>query len=364
MDAVRYIPPVPQVPGPRISAPAAARDPKGIVPAPREQENGEPPLEEVLDAMPRVFPHGPLGDAFNNAMKLVNKVAFRPQTSPGAPIAPTPGSWSFAAIGDYGSGPGPLTDVTNNIARHAPKLVLTMGDNVYYNGTEEEFRKKWDPPTAFGDIRRTIPVMPSLGNHDLRADPAAEPYFRRFPELGNARYYSFDEGGVHFVALNSNESVAPDSTQYRWLDQDLTDAADAKFTVMYFHHPMYSSYPKRQGAMQGYLAPLIAKHGVELVLTGHEHNYSRMKPINAGGSVEVIAGGGGHTLHPFLDRQQPFQAYRDVDYGHVEVEVTGDALIGRYVVRDGSVRDTFRIPQVKPIAPADAAAGAAALTSA
>ena len=53
-----------------------------------------------------------------------------------------------------------------------------------------------------------FPVMPSLGNHDIRADANAAPYFRRFPELHDSRYYSFDHKDLHFVSVNSNE-LAP-----------------------------------------------------------------------------------------------------------------------------------------------------------
>lgn len=357
MQPVPYQPPVPLAPSPVVSSPPEARSPSGFVPAdPAQLPAPETPVEAIIDRAPRWLP-GALAETLFAGTKLLNKVVFRAKGTPGEAVPYTPGSWKFSAIGDYGSGQRQLTDVTGNLAKGNPELVVTMGDNVYYDGTEDEYRRNWDPDSAFGSIRRNFPVMPSLGNHDTRT--SADPYFRRFPELDGARYYSFTNKGVYFAALDTNQSLAPDSPQWKWLDRDMA-ASDAKFRVLYFHHPMFTGYPKA-GSLQGYLAPLIARHGVELVLSGHEHNYSRSRPFTAGGATEIIAGGGGHTVHPFIGKQHDFTAWRDVDFGHVEVEVRDDALVSRYVTRNGEVRDTQVLRDALPqggSGPADAAAGA------
>lgn len=349
--------PVPLVKSPRIYAPASARDPHSVMPPP--DFGKESFFEEITEKLP--LPDF-LRDSVFKGVSLINHVVFK-ASKPGASIPEQPGSWKFSAIGDYGSGSQALNDVTDNIARSNPKLVLTLGDNVYWNGTEKDFQKRWDPPNYFGDIRKNFPVMPALGNHDLASDPTGAPYFKRFPELKNARYYMFNKGGVHFVALNSNESLAPGSPQYKWLEKDLAKAKD-DWKVVYFHHPMYSAYRQQKTPLKEHLGPLMAKYGVNLLLTGHEHNYTRTKALNDAGTVEIISGGGGHTLYPFTEKQGPIVAYRDVEFGHVNFEVTKDKLIGRYVVRDGSVRDTFVIEkETAPSAPSsDAAAGAAQVT--
>lgn len=344
--------PVPRVPSPRISAPDAARDPGSFIPVPRQ---GEGPLAEVLEGIPRFIPDWAIEGMFR-ACRNFNRVIFR-SSPPGAPQPVQPDSWSFAAIGDYGGGRQPLTDVARNLIKGRPGLVLTTGDNVYYHGTEEEYQQQWDPPQYFGDVRSNLPVMPTLGNHDTSI--STKPYFDRFPELNGARFYSFTERGVHFTTLDTNESIEPGSPQYRWLEQDLA-SSNEDWKVLYFHHPMFSGFPGITNPATQHLAPLIARYGVDLVLTGHEHNYSRSTPLNANGTIEVITGNGGHSLHPFISSQPERIAYRDVDFGHVEFEVRKDELVGRYVVRDGSVRDTFVIPNSTP-GVRDAAAGAAAV---
>lgn len=340
--------PVPKHPGPPISAPPAARDWDELLPPPERVTPREPLHHRVIDRTAGIVP-APIADVMWGAIKLVNKVVFR-SDPPNPPRPRQPGSWTFAALGDYGSGHSPQGEIAGNIAARRPELILTLGDNVYYNGTEQEFRDKWDGPDQFGGLRREFPVRPSLGNHDVRREPDGVPFFRRFPELDNARFYSFEHKDVHFVSLNSNESLAPGSPQYKWLERDLASSTK-DWNVLYFHHPISSSQPHHRSPNREHLGPLMAKYGVDLVLTGHEHNYQRSRPFNDAGTVEVITGGGGKSLHPFLWKQPEHNAYRDVDFGHVEVEVAGDELVGRYVVRDGSVRDTFTIPNATPYVP-------------
>lgn len=340
--------PVPKDPGPPVTSPAAARDWNSLVPPPAGVAPPEPIYGQVLDqvgGLPK-----PIADAMWGAIKLVNKAVFR--SGPANPPVPqTQGSWTFSALGDYGSGHAPQDEIAQNIAKAKPDLIVTLGDNVYYNGTEQEFQDKWDGEDQFGMLRREFPVRPSLGNHDVRREPDGVPFFRRFPELDNARFYSYEHKDVHFVSLNSNESLLPGSPQYRWLERDLARSTK-DWNVVYFHHPIASSQPQHRSPNREVLGPLLAKYGVDLVLTGHEHNYQRSAPLNDAGTIEVISGGGGKSLHPFAWKQPAHNAYRDVDFGHVEVEVTGDRLVGRYVVRDGSVRDTFVIPNATPYRPA------------
>lgn len=349
MDATTI--PVPRVPGPPISAPQSARDWNSLVPPPERPYALEPAYAQALDRVGGFFPK-PIADVFWGAMKGINKVIFRSDPA-NPPVPPTSGSWTFSALGDYGGGHSPQDEIARNVIAGQPDVLLTLGDNVYYNGLESEFQKKWDPPQWFGDVRRELAVRPALGNHDVRREPDGVPYFKRFPELEEARFYSFDHKGVHFSAVNTTESLEPGSPQLEWLEHDLA-ASTSDWNVLYFHHPLHAGAPGHNGPNKGFLAPLMAKYGVDLVLSGHEHNYQRSKPLNANGTIEVISGGGGQSLHPFRMPQPAHNAYRDVDFGHVEVEVTDDALVGRYVVRDGSVRDTFTIPNATPYrAPAE-----------
>lgn len=311
----------------RISSPPAARRPgpwegRGGGPYVDGDEVGPPPLRP-----PGVAP-GPYEPPAAAALAQVS--------DPDAP-------WTFAALGDYGAGSKEQAQVAASLLARDPDLLVTLGDNVYDFGLELEYRRRWDPPHLFGRVREQVPVFPSLGNHDVRLGTNA--YFRRFPELGKARYYAFERGGVQFVALDSNQALSPGSTQHEWLASTLRDAQDSAYRVLYMHHPVISSDPRTGDRLLKDLAPLLERAKVDLVLTGHEHQYERSKPLNAYGTVAVTHGGGGKEIHPFRTPQPDWSASRRADFGFLEFEVTRDALVGRSMLADGTVAEEFLVPR-------------------
>ena len=88
-----------------------------------------------------------------------------------------------------------------------------------------------------------IPILPALGNHDLKGDEATAlaNYFERFPEIGSNRYYSVRAGNVLMLVLDS----ALDETsgaQGTWLTGKLDSVpTDVDFVLIVLHHPPYTS---------------------------------------------------------------------------------------------------------------------------
>src|SRR5688500_10311616 len=99
---------------------------------PRPEDNGVPSWEwregigRGIEGLPE-----PLKEAWNKGMSRVNDYVFR-SGPPGAPVPTQPGSWTFAVLGDYGSGSRAQEDVAKNIAAGKPDLIVTVGDNVYF----------------------------------------------------------------------------------------------------------------------------------------------------------------------------------------------------------------------------------------
>ena len=84
--------------------------------------------------------------------------------------------------------------------------------------------------------------------------------------------YFLDYQGVRFIALNSNVKI---DEQTEWLENVLKNNPH-KWTVAFFHHPLYSAttkrdYPERRKRWK----PLFDKYGVDLALQGHDHAYAR-----------------------------------------------------------------------------------------
>jgi len=183
-------------------------------------------------------------------------------------------------------------------------LVLTLGDNAYDKGRAAEFASCFQPTWgAFKDR-----IRPSPGNHEYETSGAGG-YFDYFgAQAGPDRrgYYSFDYGGWHFISLNSQVDVSPESKQYLWLTADLAQSRDSLCTIAYWHYPAFSSGTEHGSieAMRPFFDALY-RAGVEIVLSGHEHNYERFGPQNANGTAdpargvrEFVVGTGGAGLYP------------------------------------------------------------------
>jgi hypothetical protein len=176
-------------------------------------------------------------------------------------------------------------------------LIFTVGDNVYENGTADEFQRCYEPTWG----RHRSRTRPSPGNHEYNTRGAAG-YFQYFGELAGPSglgYYSFDYGAWKILSLNSNVPAGPGSAQFNWVSQELSSSS-APCTLAYWHHPVFNSghegnLPNMRGIWQ-----LLYDHNAELVITGHAHDYERFAPQDVDGQPrpgrgirEFIVGTGG-----------------------------------------------------------------------
>src|SRR2546425_1681453 len=179
--------------------------------------------------------------------------------------------------------------------------VFTTGDNAYYHGTADDFATCYDK--SWGRHKRR--TRPSPGNHEYESAGAA-PYFRYFG--GNAGdfgvgFYSYALGRWHVVSLNSNVPMSAGSEQYAWLQDDLTFNRPA-CTLVYFHHPRFTSGPSNGGFFRD-VWQLMFSLGVDVVVNGHDHGYERFAPMTPDGIAsptgirEFVVGTGGASLYAF-----------------------------------------------------------------
>lgn len=302
----------------------------------------EPLFQELWERADGSIPDAIRDPMYKYLNSRVNDVIFR--SRPGGPPQPVQaGTWRFSALGDFGNGTRAMRDVIRNVRHWKPEFVVSGGDQVYPNSSAANWEQKLDPPQLFGGLASEVPFIPNLGNHDMK--PTADEYFRRFPYVEGGRYFRASYRNVDMFSVDTNQSVAPGSPQHAWLSQALADSK-AAWKIVQVHHPMMSVISKvhyrHTSRLPGDLGPLLARHGVDLVVAGHEHWYERSKPLNEAGTVQVTVGGGGGALYPFPYPQSAWSETRDVDFGHVDFEVRGDdELVGRYRTRDGRVEDTF-----------------------
>lgn len=272
-------------------------------------------------------------------------------------------SLTFTAMGDFGTGGSAQRNVLTRLSEsgRAGELLLALGDNAYESGTEQEFQDRMFTPMAA--LLRQVPLFPSPGNHEYVTNQG-QPYLDNFylpanNPAGTERYYSFDWGPVHFVALDSNCAIGLASSdrctlaaQKSWVAQDLA-ATRQPWKVAFFHHPPWSSGEHgSQLTMRREFGPLFEQYGVDLVLTGHDHNYERSKPMKGDavassgtrGITYVVVGSGGANLRTFPSSQPSWTAYRNnTDAGYLEVTVSGGTLAARFYNSSGTLKDSFTL---------------------
>lgn len=204
-----------------------------------------------------------------------------------APAADSPDPVRFLAFGDSGGGGSDQYALLEQMYTVPFDLMIHTGDLAYDDGTIAQYEE-----TVFGvygDLFRNIPFFPASGNHDYRTMSGAP--FRdvfNLPGTSGEKWYSYDWGRVHFVALDTEADYR---TQAAWLDTDLA-ATQAAWKIIYLHKPPYSSGSHGSDTgLRAALEPVLARHGVQLVLAGHDHNYERIRPQH--GTTHVVTGGGG-----------------------------------------------------------------------
>jgi hypothetical protein len=194
-------------------------------------------------------------------------------------IAPTPKRCQHAA--------------TSDLVPAAAKNILLLGDNQYSRGELSSYQGSFDQ-TWGRHMSRLVPV---LGNHEYQTT-AAFGYFAYFGERAGdpaKGYYSTDIGRWHVIAVNTNDNcrrIACDegSEQLAWLRADLEQHKSKKCTVALFHHPRWSSGEHGDNPRMDALWRALAAGGVDLVLTGHDHDYERFAPRNADGARDDAGG--------------------------------------------------------------------------
>ena len=254
----------------------------------------------------------------------------------------------FAVLGDTGTGERAQYDVGAQLWKsHAVfpiEFVILVGDNMYGSERPQDYARKFELPYK-PLLDADIPFYASLGNHD---DP--NQVFYKLFNMNGKRYYSFKKDrlgnpGVRLFALDSNYMTRE---QLEWLEKEL-EASGSDWKIPFFHHPLYSS-GGRHGSeedLRGLLEPLFIKYCVNVVFSGHEHFYERLKPQNgiyyftAGGSAKLRAGD--------IRKTAMTEVGFDSDNSYMLVEIDGDRMHFQTLSRTGRRVDSGTLTrQPKP----------------
>lgn len=330
-----------------------------------------------------------------------------------SPLPYTENKYTFWVNGDCGNN---STNQANVVAKYLQYVgttitngVLLSGDNAYTSGTEAEFTTNFFNVYQNNIMRNSV-FWSAPGNHDYSNGSAARqndhlvPYYDIFdlPTNGEAggvpsgteAFYSFDYGNIHFLSLDSygkenNATRLYDTlgAQVQWIKQDLA-ANDKKWVIAYWHHPPYTMGSHNSDTeseliniRQNFIR-ILERLGVDLILTGHSHDYERSKlmkgyygneaSFNAAihnlsqstgkydgsansctylkdtlhntlqGCVYVVSGSAGQlggTQAAFPHNAMYYS--NATNGGSLVLEIEGNRLDAKWVCADGVIRDNF-----------------------
>jgi len=207
----------------------------------------------------------------------------------------------FADTGIVGRADGLTTgtqQVIDEIASLEPDLVLPGGDYAYYS-TDKRFGTLDNTIDAWFKQMQPVftrsPMMPVYGNHEILLGEGFAPWAARFATpagFDGRRNYSFDIGGVHFVAIFAveNTTALPAAT-VDWIRSDIqaANASGATWVVPYFHVAPFAdgtNHPSNIN-LRKQLGPVFESLGVKVVLTSHDQAYERTWPLIGAGTTNT-----------------------------------------------------------------------------
>ncbi len=182
------------------------------------------------------------------------------------------------------------------------EFMVNLGD--FTNDSTNEEWDYYDEAMKAINLRSTL--VPIAGNHD---GLGVWDWFNNMFNLDtsesvqnlNGVNYSFDYGNAHFAVLNTNDLLSVSFAQLTWLKNDM-NGTDKDWKIVLMHKSPYSLGKDAKWPdalyLQRSLTSVLDSCGVDLVMSGHDHQYLRTKAIKNGkanedGTVYVLAGTAG-----------------------------------------------------------------------
>ena len=201
---------------------------------------------------------------------------------------------------------------TNNKA----SFVLSSGDQIQSTKKKSPKKAAWGSEIEYSgylspDVLKNLPVATTVGNHD--ADNANYTYHfntANASELGsNGKVggdYWFKHDNALFIMLNTQDTNVEEHRQF--IEQTVAANKDCKWRIVTLHQDIYGSAEHSNEPeitnLRYQLAPIFEDNKVDVVLTGHDHAYSRTQILK-----------GGHKTTEYTDDEFDPMLDEDMDAG-------------------------------------------------
>lgn len=179
---------------------------------------------------------------------------------------------------------------TNNKA----SFVLSSGDQIQSTKKKSPNKAAWGSEIEYSgylspDVLKNLPVATTVGNHD--ADNANYTYHfntANASELGSNKTvggdYWFKHDNALFIMLNTQDTNVEEHRQF--IEQTVAANKDCKWRIVTLHQDIYGSAEHSNEPeitnLRYQLAPIFEDNKVDVVLTGHDHAYSRTQILKGG----------------------------------------------------------------------------------
>ena len=250
-------------------------------------------------------------------------------------------SMVFAVIGDFGKEGEAEEKVAKLVKSWDPDFIITTGDNNYERGEYHTLKANisnyygdyiynFDAPEEFQCNGKAFKekvnrFFPSPGNHDANNSEGLIPYLNFFTLPAQETFYKFVWGSVSFYSLNSVATNIEE--QKEWLYEQL-NLSESPFNIVYFHHPPYS--PGLHGNDEKMQWDYFG-NDVDMVLSGHDHIYSRIEKRGEEGLYYIVNGLGGKSIYNRNSNPLPVDLFDtfsfDADYGAMKATATSKELV-------------------------------------
>lgn len=281
--------------------------------------------------------------------------------------------FNFAIVGDWGCTKNTAKTV-ELIQNHDPDIVFSLGDTSY--GPDINCWTDIVSPISYK-------IKAVIGNHDVMSPNLLEQHLKEFGL--DKPYYSFDYNNIHFLMMDSESSYLPgsdpdfsnleDTEQYQFVENDLAKASINPYInwiIVMSHRQFYSSLCGEHDScepikkLRESYHPLFEKYGVDLLFSGHAHNYERTYPLfyndinssqpiieengkteykSSNGMFQLIVGTGGIDFDSFSNQEPYVVSQQDSSYGFLNIDIVGqgNTLVGKYYTNNGDISDEFKI---------------------
>ena len=169
-------------------------------------------------------------------------------------------------------------------------FVVNLGD--FTNDSNNEELNYY--AEAFDGFDRSVTLVPVAGNHDGFGvwhwfDNTFNLDTSKSVQNLNGVNYSFDYGNAHFAVMNTNDLASVSLSQLRWLHNDM-HSTDKDWKIVFMHKSPYTLGKDGKWPDALYLKDSFCRVaeecGVDLVMSGHDHQYLRTKSLKMNQVVE------------------------------------------------------------------------------